>query len=79
VAHVRTFAFLVQYLMQRLALFVFAIAALALVCATVGAAFGTLPWIQMNLRLDGLTVPNAGMFVQIGLTILAVGICFFLP
>jgi hypothetical protein len=50
VAHVRTFAFLVQYLMQRLALFVFAIAALALVCVTVGAAFGTLPWIQMNLR-----------------------------
>jgi hypothetical protein len=79
VAHVRTFAFLVQYLMQRLALFVFAIAALALVCATVGAAFGALPWIQMNLRWDGLTVPNAGMFVQIGLTILAVGICFFLP
>ena len=33
----------------------------------------------MNLRWDGLTVPNAGMFVQIGITILAVGICFFLP
>lgn len=33
----------------------------------------------MNLRLDGQSVPNAGMFVQIGITILAVGIFFFLP
>ena len=33
----------------------------------------------MNLRWDGLTVPNAGMFGQIGIAILAAGICFFLP
>lgn len=62
--------------MQRLALFVFTIAVLVLLFATVDGAFGALPWIQMNLRWDGLTVPNAGMFVQIGLTILAVGIYF---
>lgn len=65
--------------MQRLALLVFATAALAISCATIAASFGILPWIQMNLRWDGLTVPNAGMFVQIGIAILAAGICFFLP
>jgi hypothetical protein len=33
----------------------------------------------MNLRWDRLIVPNAGMYVQIGITTLTVGICFFLP
>lgn len=65
--------------MQRLALFLFATAALAVLCATLAAAFGVLPWVQMNLRWDGVTVPNAGMLVQVGLTVLAIGICFFLP
>ena len=75
----KALAFVIQYLMQRLALLVFATASLAILCATIAASFGILPWIQMNLRWDGLTVPNAGMFVQIGITILAAGICFFLP
>jgi hypothetical protein len=79
VSHIRAIALVIQYLIQRLALLVFAVAALTLFCATIAAAFGALPWIQLNLRWDGLTVPNAGMFVQIGLTVLTVGICFFLP
>ena len=33
----------------------------------------------MNLRWDNIIVPNAGMFVQIGITTLTVGIWFFLP
>ena len=75
----KALAFVIQYLMQRLALLVFATASLVILCATIAASFGILPWIQMNLRWDGLTVPNAGMFVQVGITILAVGICFFVP
>ena len=78
-AQLRALVFIVQYLMQRLALLVFAAAALALLGATLGAAFGALPWIQLTMHWDGATVPNAGMFFQIGLTVLAVGICFFLP
>ena len=31
------------------------------------------------MRWDGLTIPNAGMYLQIGLTVLAVDLCFFLP
>ena len=65
--------------MQRLALLVFACASLVILCATIAASFGMLPWIKVNLRWNGQTIPNAGMFVQIGITILAVGICFFLP
>jgi hypothetical protein len=79
VLQLKALAFVIQYLMQRLALLVFATASLAILCATIAASFGILPWIQMNLSWDGLTVPNAGKFVQIGITILAVGICFFLP
>ena len=75
----KALAIVVQYLMQRLALIVFACASLIILCATIAASFGMLPWIQVNLRWDGQTVPNAGMFVQIGITIFAVGICFFLP
>ena len=57
----------------------FAIVVLAILCATIAAAFGALPWIQINMRWDGLTIPIAGMYLQIGLTVLAVGLCFFLP
>lgn len=73
------FAHLVQYMFQRLALAVFALSALALTSATILAAFGQLPWIEINLLYDGQPVENAGMYAQIGLTVLAVGICFFLP
>lgn len=78
-SHVRALAFVVQYMMQRLALLVFAVAALIMFGATIGAAFGVLPWIQMTVRWDGATIANAGMYVQIGLTIVAIGLCFFLP
>jgi|TARA_B110000908_G_scaffold16958_1_gene19064 hypothetical protein len=43
VTHLRAFAYILQYLMQRLALLVFAIAALAILCATLAAAIGALP------------------------------------
>jgi hypothetical protein len=79
VAQLRAFAFIIQFLMQRLALVVFAVAALALLGATLGAAFGALPWIQVTARWDGVIVSDAGMYLQIGITGLAVGICFFLP
>ena len=72
--HLRAFAYILQYLMQRLALLV-----LAILCDTLAAAIGALPWFQINMRWDGLTIPNAGMYLQIGLTVLAVGLCFFLP
>ena len=76
---VRVLAYFVQFIMQRLALAVFAIAALCLFCATLMAAFGQWSWLSLSIQYQGAPVENAGMYAQIGLTVLAVGLCFFLP
>lgn len=65
--------------MQRLSLFLFAALALALVCATLLAGFGVIPWATLPLEWNGTPVTNAGMFAQIGLTAFALSLCFFLP
>ncbi len=70
---------LIQYLFQRLAFAVFAVAAVAITVCTVMAALGQWAWIELPLNYAGQPVENAGMYAQIGLTILAVGICFFIP
>lgn len=78
-SQLRALVYLVQFLIQRLALAVFAVAALALLAASVMAALGQWSWISLSLQYQGAPVANAGMYVQIGLTVLAVAICFFLP
>ena len=75
----RALAQLIQFLLQRLALSVFVLAALSMLAATVMAALGQWSWISIALQYQGQPVENAGMYVQLGLTVLAVGICFFLP
>ncbi|MGB3278263.1 MAG: DNA repair protein [Pseudorhodobacter sp.] len=52
---------------------------LILVAATIAASFGTVPWPELSFRLGAQTIPDAGMYLQIGLTTLMVMICFFLP
>ncbi|MBE1284806.1 MAG: DNA repair protein [Rhodobacteraceae bacterium] len=47
--------------------------------ATVGAALGQWPWIELQLSMGGQPVENAGMWVQIGLTVLTVMLVFYLP
>lgn len=76
---VRSIVYLVQYLLQRVALVLFASAALLLVCATCMAAFGQMQWLGLDLSWNGAPLPDAGMYAQIGLTALAVSLCFFLP
>lgn len=71
--------FFIQYLMQRLALLFFAACAAALTTATIMATFGYWAWIELPLNYDGEAVENAGMYLQIAATVLAAGICFFLP
>ena len=75
----RALAYLIQFMMQRLALAVFVVAALALLAASVMAALGQWSWISLSLQYQGAVVENAGMYAQIGLTALAIGLCFFLP
>ena len=77
--HVKAFGFLIQYLMQRLSLLFFAACAAALTTATIMAALGFWAWIDLPLSYDGVPVENAGMYFQIFATVLAAGICFYLP
>lgn len=76
---VRSLAYLVQFLIQRLALVVFVAAALTLLMATIMAAFAQWAWVSLSLQYQGVPIENAGMYAQIGLTVLAIGLCFYLP
>jgi hypothetical protein len=57
------------------------IAALALMftLATLAAGVGLLPWPQIALFFGGSALPNAGMWLQIGLTICLILMTFYLP
>lgn len=79
VASVRAIAHLIQYLLQRLAFAGFLVAALGLLTATVMAAIGQWSWISLSVLYEGQPIENAGMYAQIALTAIAVGLCFFLP
>lgn len=76
---IRSIVFLVQFLMQRLAVALIALSALALLVVTIMAAFGAAPWLEFSVSLGGVTYSQAGMYAQIGLTVLAVLLCFYLP
>lgn len=65
--------------MQRLSLVLFAALALGLLVLTGLAVFGVLPWITLPLEWNGTAIPAAGIYAQVGLMVLALGICFFLP
>ncbi|MGJ8616942.1 MAG: DNA repair protein [Sulfitobacter sp.] len=78
-SQLRAFAYLIQFLFQRLSLLLFVIAALALLGASMMAAIGQWSWISLSLQYQGVPIDNAGMYAQIALTVLTVSICFFLP
>jgi hypothetical protein len=52
---------------------------LGLVLASLLAAFGVIPWPQLALFFGGQAVPQAGMWVQLGLTALMGILLIFLP
>jgi signal transduction histidine kinase len=76
---IRSVILISQYFLNRLAVTVFALAALGLVLATALAAFGALPWLEFQVSFGGQIYENAGQIAQIGLTVLAVLLCFYLP
>ncbi|QYK42984.1 MAG: DNA repair protein [Paracoccaceae bacterium] len=65
--------------MQSAAQALLVIAALAALGATAAAALGFLPWPEMSLRWGGVYVPQAGMWLQVGLTALLLMLCLWLP
>lgn len=53
--------------------------ALVLIGASLAAAFGLIPWPQIALFFGGTALPNAGMWLQLGLTLLLILMTFYLP
>ncbi|WP_299725250.1 DNA repair protein [uncultured Tateyamaria sp.] len=66
-------------LMQRLSLVLFAALAFCLVTLTMLATFGAVPWVTLPLEWNGAAIPAAGIYAQVGLTLFALSLCFFLP
>ncbi len=64
---------------HALSLFLIAAFAVALVFYTIMCALGLSPWFTMPLTFGETTFPNAGMYVQIVLTVLVGSMAFYLP
>ncbi len=77
--HLRSLAVIIKYLAHRLAVFMFFLAAIGLTGATILAAAGVLPWVQFTAFFGGTAYVNAGQIAQIGITVLSVLLCFYLP
>ena len=68
-----------QMVMQRIAqLLIVAFAAGSLLMTTL-AIVGYAPWLSIPVTYGETAYPDAGIYVQLGLTVLAFGLCFFLP
>lgn len=65
--------------MQSVAQGLIVLVAAGLAAASVAAAAGWLPWPQVALFFGGQAVPQAGMWLQLGLTGLCAMLVFFLP
>ena len=69
----------VRNFMQILAFGLIVVAALAAVATSLLAAFGAMPWIEILGSYGGQPINGLGMGLQLGATVLLVGLCFFLP
>jgi hypothetical protein len=78
-ATLKSAALLTHSILQRLAFITFLLGALCLSAATIAASIGALPWLQFSVAFGGTLYDNAGQITQIGLTVLAVLLCVFLP
>ncbi|WP_170402713.1 DNA repair protein [Ruegeria arenilitoris] len=68
-----------QNVFLRLTFFLICAAALFAVSATLLAAVNVWPWLTMQAGLGGQDIPNAGVYIQIGLTALVLMLAFYLP
>ncbi|MCK0166857.1 DNA repair protein [Jannaschia sp. S6380] len=66
-------------LLQQVCSFLLILAALALTALTAAAAAGMMPWPDIPVALGGAEVAQAGMFTQIGLTLILLILVGFLP
>ncbi|MFQ6550104.1 DNA repair protein [Aestuariibius sp. 2305UL40-4] len=65
--------------LQAIALFVLAAIALAALTYTIAASMGAAPWLVAPLAFGDTIIPAGGMYLQITVTALLVGLMFFVP
>ncbi len=70
--------YLSQVIAQRVTLVSMLSLAMASALWTVAAAAGLVPWLELQVALGGVPV-DAGIAVQLALTLLLLGLCFFVP
>ncbi len=70
---------LLQLAMQQITLVSITLFAAALTAYTLACAFGIAPWLTLPLTIGETLYPLAGIVIQLAVTLLAVGLCFFLP
>ena len=68
-----------QRIVQKIALGLFAAAALAMIGLSLAAAFGRIAWPDLALSFGGAPVEGAGMYAQLALTGFLTALLFFLP
>ncbi|MBM2574695.1 DNA repair protein [Jannaschia sp. Os4] len=66
-------------ILQQICTLVLVIAALAMVALTAAAFAGLVPWLDLPVAYAGAEVAEAGMWAQIGLTVLLLALVGFLP
>jgi hypothetical protein len=76
--HVSRWAYLVQVFVQRATLVSILILAIAGTLWSLVAALGLIPWLSLDVGLGDTSV-DAGLVVQLALTLLLFGLCFFIP
>ena len=69
----------VTSLVQQICTLILILATLGMVALSGAAAFGLVPWLVLPMSVGGEQVLNAGMFAQIGVTILLLVLVGFLP
>lgn len=72
-------SFLSQVIVQRLTLALLLSLGAAGLGWTVAAAAGICPWLELQVGLGGTDPVDAGAAIQLVLTALLVGLCFFVP
>ncbi|WP_299280498.1 DNA repair protein [uncultured Tateyamaria sp.] len=75
----RFFGQVLTVFMQRISLILFAALAVILLVSTGLAAAGIWPWVDLAVQWNGQSITNAGLYAQVGLTVFALTLCFFLP
>lgn len=68
-----------SYFLQRLSIAIITVAALGMAAYTIACAFGVAPWLDVSLNFGTYILADAGIFVQISITVLALTLLFYLP